>query len=384
VVQQKENGSVIGTCGIYCGSNFDTAGVAWLLHIDHWNKGYGTELCGELLRFGFEDLRLRRITANCAVANHGSYRVMEHNGMRREATKLKSFWAQVDKEWIDEAEYAILAEDYFKTAQKSGVVKNAYPILEYDTAPYGVIRAGRHRGENDETLPPVCVMTFFGEVLRDFVDKYNAGAVNGYKSEMRGFPVYKARYKNTELCVIQAVVGSASAAMMTEFLVANGVKLIICCGGCGVLDDIPAGDVIVPIAALRDEGASYHYLPPERWIELDADVLTLIRDTLAGIGVPFVERKTWTTDGFLRETRDMVTYRKSEGCSVVEMECATITAVARYRGAKFGQLLYSGDTLADFDNYDEREWSRNSAREKLFAIALEVAVRAVNRNAEEL
>jgi RimJ/RimL family protein N-acetyltransferase len=115
-VQLKETGNVIGTCGIYCGSDFDTAGVAWLLHIDHWNKGYGTELCGELLRFGFEDLRLRRITANCAAANHGSYRIMEHNGMRREAAKIKAFWAQVDKEWIDEAEYAILAEEYFKTA----------------------------------------------------------------------------------------------------------------------------------------------------------------------------------------------------------------------------------------------------------------------------
>ncbi|MDR0904561.1 MAG: hypothetical protein LBN00_00060 [Oscillospiraceae bacterium] len=36
------------------------------------------------------------------------------NAMRREATKIKAFWAQVDKEWIDEAEYAILAEDYFR------------------------------------------------------------------------------------------------------------------------------------------------------------------------------------------------------------------------------------------------------------------------------
>lgn len=111
-VELKNSGNVIGTCGVYCDSNFDTAGVAWLLHIDNWNKGYGTELGGVLLRFGFESLRLRRIIANCVAENHASYRIMERNGMRREATKIKSFWAQVDKQWIDEAEYAILAEEW--------------------------------------------------------------------------------------------------------------------------------------------------------------------------------------------------------------------------------------------------------------------------------
>jgi RimJ/RimL family protein N-acetyltransferase len=39
---------------------------------------------------------------------------MERNGMRREALHLKSFWGRVDKEWIDRAIYAILAEEYFQ------------------------------------------------------------------------------------------------------------------------------------------------------------------------------------------------------------------------------------------------------------------------------
>ena len=73
---------------------------------------YGTEICGELIRYGFEDLELRRIFVPCAAANYGSYRIMERNGMRREALHIKKFWARVDKEWIDEAVYAILAEEY--------------------------------------------------------------------------------------------------------------------------------------------------------------------------------------------------------------------------------------------------------------------------------
>jgi len=104
--------SVVGSCGIYPDSDNDTAELGWILHMDHWKRGYGTELCGALIRYGFESLSLRRIFAPCAAVNYGSYRIMERNGMRREALHVKAFWARVDKEWIDKAVYAILSEEY--------------------------------------------------------------------------------------------------------------------------------------------------------------------------------------------------------------------------------------------------------------------------------
>ncbi|MDR1531683.1 MAG: GNAT family N-acetyltransferase [Clostridiales bacterium] len=113
-VALKEFGKVIGSCGIYPDSANDTGELGWIIHKDYWKQGYGTELGGELIRYGFKDLRLRRIVASCAAVNYGSYRVMEKNGMRREALHVKAHWARVDKEWIDGAVYAILAEDYFE------------------------------------------------------------------------------------------------------------------------------------------------------------------------------------------------------------------------------------------------------------------------------
>jgi len=113
-----KNGRAIGSCGIYPCEKNDTAELGWILHLDHHKLGYGTELCHELLRYGFEDLKLRRITAPCAAINYGSYRIMENNGMRREALHIKAFWARTDKEWIDEARYAILEEEYFKKIHK--------------------------------------------------------------------------------------------------------------------------------------------------------------------------------------------------------------------------------------------------------------------------
>lgn len=253
------------------------------------------------------------------------------------------------------------------------VIKNAFPILEYDEDENGVIRPNRH---NRSLLPEICVMTFFGEVLESFITKYKVEIKNKYRSEMRDFPIYVLEYCGVELCLVQAVVGSASIAIMTDFLIGYGVKQIIACGGCGVLDDIPAGDVIIPITALRDEGASYHYLPPARDIHLDQHTISCIKSVLEENGVPFIECKTWTTDALFRETPDMVRYRKEEGCQVVEMECATLACIAEFRKIKFGQLLYSGDILFDLSNYDERNWFNNvTAREKLFYLSLKVAVK---------
>ncbi len=258
------------------------------------------------------------------------------------------------------------------------VVKHPYPILEYDTEPHGIIRPNRHSRGN---LPPVCVMTFFREVLDRFIEERPCEIANTYGSETGSFPAYVTQYKGVELCVIRADVGSAAIAMMADFLIGYGVRHLIVCGGCGVLCDIPAGDVIVPTVALRDEGASYHYLPPSRDITLDADMVAVIEQTLREHGVPYVTCKTWTTDGFYRETPDMITYRKEEGCKVVEMECATLAAVARFRGTGFGQLLYSGDILVDYDNYDERDWVGNrTARDKLFLLSLEAAVKLGERH----
>jgi RimJ/RimL family protein N-acetyltransferase len=79
VVWQDE---LIGGCNIAV--HADVGEIGWVLHRDHWKQGYGPEAGAALLRFGFEQLGLRRIVATCDAENYGSYRVMEKIGMRRE------------------------------------------------------------------------------------------------------------------------------------------------------------------------------------------------------------------------------------------------------------------------------------------------------------
>lgn len=60
--------------------------------------------------------------------------------------------------------------------------------------------------------------------------------------------------------------------------------------------------------------------------------------------------KTWTTDGYFRETQQLVQQRTQAGYTVVEMECAALAACAQFRQVAFGQLLFTADTMTDLNN----------------------------------
>ena len=111
-VTLQSTGEVIGTCGIdrekaWYADRFINGSVGWILHMDYWKQGYGTELAGALLRFGFGELGLHRIHATCDAENYGSRRVMERSGMRREAVLREKILAR-DGTWHDQYDYAML------------------------------------------------------------------------------------------------------------------------------------------------------------------------------------------------------------------------------------------------------------------------------------
>lgn len=132
---------------------------------------------------------------------------------------------------------------------------------------------------------------------------------------------------------------------------------------------MPVGKLIVVSAAIRDEGVSYHYLPPAREIRANAEVAAVLEETLGRQGVPYQLGKTWTIDAPYRETRAKIANRRNEGCLAVEMEAAAMMAVAEFRGVAFGQVLYAGDDLSGSE-WDTRGWqSRAEIRERLFWLA---------------
>lgn len=126
-----------------------------------------------------------------------------------------------------------------------------------------------------------------------------------------------------------------------------GAKKFVLFGSCGVLDDEKVKEhIVIPVSAIRDEGTSYHYIAPSEEIEMEKRAIQLLEGVLNACGYSYVKGKTWTSDGIYRETLPVIQERREEGCLVVEMECASMLAVSKYRKIPFVQFLYGADNLS--------------------------------------
>ena len=75
------------------------------------------------------------------------------------------------------------------------------------------------------------------------------------------------------------------------------------------------------------------------------------------------------------ETTAKARQRLSEGCLTVEMEAASLFAVAKFRGVPLGQILYAGDAVVA-EGWDHRGWiSRDDVRKNLLWLAAEACLR---------
>ena len=202
-------------------------------------------------------------------------------------------------------------------------------------------------------LPERCVIAFSRTSVEEIAKKYGAPVISQTSSCTCTIPIYAIDICGTRIALTVGFLGSAGVAAQIEELISGGVKKIIACGAAGTIAPNPLGALVIPDAAVRDEGTSFHYAPPSYEIQADKDVVKHIADVLSELGLPHITGKTWTTDAFDRETDEQVTLRRSQNCVTVEMECAAMIAVSRFRGAKFGQILYCGDDLSG-DGYDSR------------------------------
>ncbi len=229
-------------------------------------------------------------------------------------------------------------------------------------------------------MPEVCVVCFFGEVIRKLVREKRLRRIHTLRSEMGPHHLYEMIVDGQpgaepqRIAVFHSAVGAALAAGLVEEMIACGSRRFVACGSgragprdCGGSCRHPGqrsprrGD-LVPLSAAGPRGGGR------------PAAVAAIEQVLQAHGVPYVKGKTWTTDGFYRETPDKVALRRAEGCLTVEMEAAAFFAVAQFRGVQFGQMLYGGDDVSGAE-WDHRDWvKRPTIREQLFWLAVEAGL----------
>jgi uridine phosphorylase len=251
-------------------------------------------------------------------------------------------------------------------------VREDAPILEFDPSPTAIIEPSMMRSPVE--VPPCAVMCFFSDVI-DRLKERGAVMLFELQAAHGTHPVHRVDTPGGPVAVFHPGVGAPLAGAFFEEAIASGCRSFVALGGAGSLrSDLTAGHAVVPSAAVRDEGTSYHYLPAAREVPAQERAQGIVKESLARAAIPFLEGKTWTTDALYRETRSKVDRRIAEGCVTVEMEASALLAVAAFRSVELGYLLAAADTLAG-DAWDDRGFFDDTAgRLALFEVAAEAAL----------
>jgi [ribosomal protein S5]-alanine N-acetyltransferase len=110
VAHHRTQGTIIGDVGLSRFFHPAQASLGFGISSEYWGQGYATEMSRRLVEYGFDALNLYRISADVAVENTPSRRVLEKIGFVHEGTARDCIWAQ--GHWWTEAKYALLARDY--------------------------------------------------------------------------------------------------------------------------------------------------------------------------------------------------------------------------------------------------------------------------------
>lgn len=246
--------------------------------------------------------------------------------------------------------------------------KMKLPLLEYDPERQAVFSPADYIEANG--MPEKCVVAFSYREVEEVAARRKARKVGTQNNCTAFLPEYIVEEGGEEIGLVCGFLGGAGAAAQMEELIYQGARKIVVCGAAGSLLEAPLGAIILLDCAVRDEGTSFHYLPPSREVQADEEALRSVQRTLAREGVPCRVGKTWTTDGLYRETPQKVVLRRNEGCIVVEMEAAALMSVARFRGATLGYLLYCGDDMSG-EVYDHRSYfQKKDMRVRLVELAI--------------
>ena len=220
----------------------------------------------------------------------------------------------------------------------------------FDNLSPAIINPGR---KEDAPEADACIVTFSHEIEKHAAEHFADGEIASLWCATGRTPVYLIERNGRRFAFYKTYVGAPiTVALMEDAAAELKCGKFILFGGAGCLDrEIAHGKVMVPTAAYRDEGTSYHYAPASDYVRIAN--ASAVADCMKKNGIPYVLGKTWTTDSFYRETRNNFEKRKADGCISVEMECAGVQAMCDFRGLDLYPFFTSGDLL-DAPEWDQR------------------------------
>lgn len=214
----------------------------------------------------------------------------------------------------------------------------------------------RQRRLSDADIPEICVLDPDGDIVRQLRREGRAArsaAWACYHTDLYEFDEGVER-----LGIIGCAVGASFAVLLAEQLFVSGCRFLISMTSAGQIAPLgPTPYFVVIDRALRDEGTSYHYLPPAEFAEADANLVRAAIDALNRTGLRAYQGAAWTTDAPFRETAFAIEQARARGILAVEMEAAGLYAFARARRRQVLCLAHVTNQMA----VDEGDFEKGEA-----------------------
>lgn len=191
--------------------------------------------------------------------------------------------------------------------------------------------ARRQKSIPSGPVPAVCLLDPDGDILRRLIARKSARRNPHwpcYHTDLFDF-----ERDGTAYGIVGCAVGAAFAVLIAEELFASGCELVISITSSGQI--LPRGNppyFVLIDKALRDEGTSYHYLPPSDYSYLSPDLSRRLDGAFGKLDVPVYRGATWTTDAPFRETGEAIQAARDSGILAVEMEAAALYAFSTATG----------------------------------------------------
>jgi uridine phosphorylase len=217
--------------------------------------------------------------------------------------------------------------------------------------PDAILREARRQKALDTTaVPAVCALDPDGDIVRHLKRLARARREEAwacYHSEL-----YCMVEGDVQLGIVPCAVGASYAVLIAEQLFASGCRLLISVTSAGQLVELRPPPYFVLIEkALRDEGTSYHYLPPSEFSHAGPQLLAALAGAFEGLDMRIERGATWTTDAPFRETEEAIVAMKARGLLAAEMEAAALYAFARARNEQSQAPPHAGMSV---------NWVRNA------------------------
>jgi uridine phosphorylase len=232
--------------------------------------------------------------------------------------------------------------------------------------------ARRQKGLPIAKVPGVCVLDPDGDIVRELLHTGRARRDPSWACYHTD--LYVVRDGDSAYGIIGGAVGASFAVLVAEELFASGCEYLLSITSAGQIAPLGSPPYFILIdRALRDEGTSYHYLPPARYSEADPSLVDAAQPALADVDFAVVRGSTWTTDAPFRETAATIAARQAEGLLAVEMEAAALYAFAIARSRSVLCFAHVTNQMGRTDG-DFEKGEANGARDALRLIEAIVGV----------